>query len=79
MDIIGTPIELRDANTRAVFGEYISIYDIQRSVDDGATLPIYYESRLAKLSLDEEGRPTPRADGITIAVGGTRACRRASS
>ena len=54
----GTPIELQDANTRAVFGDYISIYDIQRSVDDGATVPIYYESRLAKLSLDESERPT---------------------
>ena len=53
----GTPIELRDANTRVVFGNYISIYDIQRSVEDGATVPIYYESRLAKLSLDEEERP----------------------
>ena len=40
----GTPIELQDANTRAVFGDYISIYDIQRSVEDGATVPIYYES-----------------------------------
>ena len=58
----GTPIELRDANTRAVFGEYISIYDIQRSVDDRATVPIYYESRLAKLSLDEDERPSIDAD-----------------
>ncbi len=54
----GTPIELQDANTRAVFGNYISIYDIQRSVEDGATVPIYYESRLARLSLDEEEKPT---------------------
>ena len=53
----GTPIELQDANPRAVFGDYISIYDIQRSVDDGATVPIYYESRLAQLSLDESQRP----------------------
>ena len=53
----GTPIELQDANTRAVFGDYISIYDIQRSVEDGATVPIYYESRLAKLTLDEGERP----------------------
>ncbi len=53
----GTPIELQDANTRAVFGDYISIYDIQRSVEDRATVPIYYESRLAKLSLDESERP----------------------
>ena len=49
----GTPVELRDANTRAVFGDYISIYDIQRAVQDGATVPIYYENRLAKLTLDE--------------------------
>jgi type I restriction enzyme R subunit len=53
----GTPIELQDANTRAVFGEYISVYDIQRAVQDGATVPIYYESRLAKLALDERERP----------------------
>ena len=53
----GTPIEKTDANTRAVFGDYISIYDIQRAVEDGATVPIYYESRLAKLALDETERP----------------------
>src|SRR5579883_986816 len=53
----GTPIELQDANTRAVFGDYISIYDIQRAVEDGATVPIYYESRLAKLALAESERP----------------------
>ena len=53
----GTPIELQDANTRAVFGDYISVYDIQRSVEDGATVPIYYESRLAKLALLERERP----------------------
>ena len=53
----GTPIELQDANTRAVFGDYISVYDIKRSVKDEATVPIYYESRLAKLSLDESERP----------------------
>ena len=53
----GTPIELQDANTRAVFGDYISIYDIQRAVEDKATVPIYYESRLAKLMLDESERP----------------------
>ncbi len=53
----GTPIELTDKNTRAVFGDYISIYDIQRSVEDQATVPIYYESRLAKLALKEEERP----------------------
>ena len=54
----GTPIELADASTRAVFGDYISVYDIQRAVEDGATVPIYYESRLAKLALDETEKPT---------------------
>ncbi len=53
----GTPIELTDRNTRAVFGEYISIYDIQRAVEDGATVPIYYESRLAKIALKQEEKP----------------------
>ncbi len=53
----GTPIECRDANTRAVFGDYISVYDIQRAVEDRATVPIYYESRLAKLNLNESQRP----------------------
>ncbi len=53
----GTPIEKTDANTRAVFGDYISVYDIQRAVTDGATVPIYYESRLAKLELKESERP----------------------
>jgi len=53
----GTPIEKEDANTRAVFGDYISIYDIQRAVEDGATVPIFYESRLARLALDEAEKP----------------------
>jgi type I restriction enzyme R subunit len=53
----GTPIELTDKNTRAVFGNYVSIYDIERAVKDGATVPIYYESRLAKLELKETERP----------------------
>jgi type I restriction enzyme R subunit len=53
----GTPIEKADANTRAVFGDYISIYDIQRAVEDGATVPIFYEGRLAKLELSEAERP----------------------
>ena len=56
----GTPIEKTDANTRAVFGDYISIYDIQRAVEDDATVPIYYEGRLAKLELG--GRATPKID-----------------
>jgi type I restriction enzyme R subunit len=53
----GTPIELTDKNTRAVFGNYVSIYDIERAVKDGATVPIYCESRLARLELDETARP----------------------
>ena len=53
----GTPLETNDRDTRAVFGDYISIYDIQRAVEDGATVPIYYESRLAKLDLPEEEKP----------------------
>ena len=48
----GTPISSEDKDTRAVFGEYVSIYDIQDAVDDGATVPIYYESRLAKLDIN---------------------------
>ena len=50
----GTPIEATDVNTPAVFGDYIDIYDIQRGVEDGATVPIYYESRLARIELDED-------------------------
>lgn len=53
----GTPIELKDANTRAVFGDYLSIYDIQQAVADGSTVPIYYEGRLAKLELKESEKP----------------------
>jgi type I restriction enzyme R subunit len=52
----GTPIELDDRSTLAVFGDYIDIYDIKRAVDDGATVPIYYESRLVDLGLDETTR-----------------------
>ena len=52
----GTPIEKDDVNTPAVFGDYIDIYDIARAVEDGATVPIYYESRLATIELSEEGR-----------------------
>src|SRR6185369_15194220 len=53
----GTPIEKTDANTRAIFGNYISIYDIQRAVADKATVPIYYESRIAKLGLNAAAMP----------------------
>jgi type I restriction enzyme R subunit len=58
----GTPIAKADANTRAVFGDYISVYDIQRAVEDKATVPIYYESRLAKLDLPEALKPKIDAD-----------------
>lgn len=53
----GTPIEQADVNTPAVFGNYIDIYDISRAVEDGATVPIYYESRLARVELDEDEKP----------------------
>lgn len=53
----GTPIEKTDANTRQVFGDYIDVYDIQRAVNDRATVPIYYEARLARLKLREDQRP----------------------
>lgn len=53
----GTPIEKDDVNTPAVFGEYIDIYDISRAVEDGATVPIYYESRLARIELSEDEKP----------------------
>ncbi|MDD4352497.1 MAG: type I restriction endonuclease subunit R [Candidatus Gracilibacteria bacterium] len=52
----GTPVENTDINTPAVFGQYIDIYDIAQSVEDGATVKIYYESRLAKINLTEDGR-----------------------
>jgi type I restriction enzyme R subunit len=58
----GTPIELTDKNTRAVFGDYVSVYDIQRAVEDGATVPIYYESRLAKLELKSDEVPALDAE-----------------
>ncbi|HJR27863.1 MAG TPA: HsdR family type I site-specific deoxyribonuclease, partial [Pseudomonas sp.] len=53
----GTPIEQDDVNTPAVFGNYIDVYDISRAVADGATVPIYYESRLARIELDENEKP----------------------
>lgn len=63
----GTPIELDDKSTPVVFGNYIDKYDILRAVDDGATVPIYYESRLAKLELSEEEKPIldPEFEEIT--------------
>ncbi len=63
----GTPIESEDRSTPAVFGDYIDKYDILRAVEDGATVPIYYESRLARIELDEAEKPTidPEFDEIT--------------
>ncbi|MDT4288883.1 type I restriction endonuclease subunit R [Methylomonas sp. MO1] len=58
----GTPIAAQDKDTRAVFGEYVSIYDIQDAVDDGATVPIYYESRLAKLDINSTDIEALNAD-----------------
>ena len=65
----GTPIEKTDANTRAVFGDYISIYDIQRAVADKATVPIYYESRIAKLGLNAAEMPRLDAEFDEITEG----------
>ncbi len=65
----GTPIETTDANTRAVFGDYISIYDIQRAVADKATVPIYYESRIAKLGLNAAELPKLDAEFEEITEG----------
>jgi len=65
-------------NTRAVFGDYISVYDIQRAVEDGATVPIYYEGRLAKLELSEAERRS-RLSGQAVPLGGGgRAAREAA-
>ena len=50
----GTPISQRDRSTREVFGDYIDVYDMTQSVEDGATRPVYYESRVIKLNLNEE-------------------------
>jgi type I restriction enzyme R subunit len=58
----GTPIEKADVNTPAVFGDYIDIYDISRAVEDGATVPIYYESRLARIELDDSEKPNIDAE-----------------
>lgn len=63
----GNACETTDANTRLIFGDYIDIYDIQRAVDDGATVPIYYEARLARIKLHEDQRPVidPTFEEIT--------------
>lgn len=70
----GTPIELVDRSTPAVFGKYVDIYDIERAVNDGATVRIYYESRLAKLELKPEERPKidQEFEDVTEGEEGTR-------
>jgi type I restriction enzyme R subunit len=65
----GTPIELSDRSTPAVFGDYIDIYDISRAVEDGATVPIYYESRLARLDLPEAEKPRVDAEFEEVTEG----------
>ena len=63
----GTPIEQADRNTRAVFGDHISVYDIQRAQEDRATVPIYYESRLTRIELDATAKPLidPQFEEVT--------------
>ena len=65
----GTPIEHADANTRSVFGDYISVYDIARAVADGATVSIYYESRLARLALKDIEKPKMDSDFDEVTEG----------
>jgi type I restriction enzyme R subunit len=65
----GTPIELSDRSTPAVFGDYIDVYDISRAVEDGATVPIYYESRLARLELDDDEKPRIDAEFEEVTEG----------
>ena len=64
----GTPIETTDANTRAVFGEYVSIYDVRQAVEDGATKPIFYESRVVKLGIDASASETLDEDFDQLVV-----------
>ncbi|MEI9475502.1 MAG: type I restriction endonuclease subunit R [Deltaproteobacteria bacterium] len=75
----GTPVESTDINTPAVFGNYIDVYDIAQAVEDGATVKIYYESRLAKINLTEDGRKLIEEfdremtdDGASLPVRGTQ-------
>jgi len=65
----GTPIEVNDRSTQLVFGDYIDVYDIEQSIEDGATVRIYYEARMARLALKEEERPRidPEFEEVTEA------------
>ena len=71
----GTPIERDDRSTPAVFGDYIDKYDILRAVEDGATVPIYYEGRLAKIDLREEEKPKIDPEFEEITEGEEESCR----
>jgi len=71
----GTPIEKTDKSTPHVFGDYIDIYDIQRAVEDGATVRIYYEARLAKLDLSEAERPKIDPDFEEVTEGEEQAIK----
>jgi type I restriction enzyme R subunit len=75
----GTPIESDDRSTRSVFGDYIDVYDLTRAVEDGATVRIYYESRLAKVSLPDEARATVDAGVEEIIEGADEAEARAAT
>jgi type I restriction enzyme R subunit len=65
----GTPIEAADRNTPAVFGDYIDVYDIQRAVEDGATVRIYYENRLVQIELDPLERETIDDEVVDLTEG----------
>ncbi|MEJ7843424.1 MAG: HsdR family type I site-specific deoxyribonuclease, partial [Rubrobacter sp.] len=65
----GTPIEVHDRSTPAVFGEYIDVYDIQQAVEDGATVPVYYQARVASLELDEAELPRVDPDFEEVTEG----------
>lgn len=70
----GTPISFEDRNTRDVFGEYIDIYDLTRAVDDGATVPVYFESRLVKVAFADgvtEDQLDATADEVTVGLDDT--------
>ena len=67
----GTPIENDDVSTPAVFGDYIDVYDINHAVEDGVTVPIYYESRLARIELDEDEKPKIDAEVAEATAGET--------
>src|SRR5258708_21641290 len=64
----GTPVERDDKNSIHVFGEYSDVYDIRQAVEDGATKPLYYESRIVKLSVDDAGAAAGQAEVERVAA-----------